>query len=82
MLMVIQTFNITCQQICYLSVSLKVGYAAKSSCSATTQLSAKEVSSTLTSEATGRKLEMISVGLTSIDGLSIKGVQLKHEMKH
>ena len=44
--------------------------------SATTLLSAKESDSTLTSEATGRKLEMISLGLAPIDGLSIKGVLL------
>ena len=51
--------------------SLKLGYVPNMS--NTTMVSAKESDSTITSEATGRKLEMVSVGLAPIDGLSIKG---------
>ena len=50
--------------------SLKVGYVPNMS--TTTLISAKESDSTITSQATGRKLEMVSVGLAPIDGLSIK----------
>ena len=51
--------------------SLKVGFVPNMS--TTTLISAKESDSTITSQATGRKLEMVSVGIAPIDGLSING---------
>ena len=51
--------------------SLKVGYVPNMS--NTTMVSAKESDSTITSEATGRKLEMAAIGIAPIDGLSISG---------
>ena len=52
-------------------IGIKVGYVPNMS--ATTQLSAKESDTTITSQAEGRTLQMAQVSLAPIDGLSIKG---------
>jgi hypothetical protein len=52
-------------------IGLKVGYVPNMS--ATTQLSAKESDSTLTTQAEGRSLQMAQVSAAPIDGLTIKG---------
>ncbi len=52
-------------------IGLKVGYVPNMS--ATTQLSAKESDTTLTTQAEGRSLQMAQVSLSPIDGLTIKG---------
>ena len=52
-------------------IGIKVGYVPNMS--ATTQLSAKESDSTLTTQSEGRTLEMLQVSAAPIDGLSIKG---------
>ena len=52
-------------------IGLKVGYAPNMS--ATTQLSAKESDSTITTQAEGRSLQMAQVTASPIDGLTIKG---------
>jgi len=52
-------------------ISAKVGYAPNMS--ATTQLSAAESDSTITTQAEGRSLTMLTLSAAPIDGLSIKG---------
>ena len=52
-------------------LGLKVGYAPNMS--ATTQLSAKESDSTLTTQAEGRDLQMAQLTASPIDGLSLAG---------
>ena len=52
-------------------IGLKVGYVPNMS--ATTQLSAKESDSTLTTQAEGRTLQMAQVSAAPFDGLTIKG---------
>ncbi len=52
-------------------IGIKVGYVPNMS--ATTQLSAKESDTTLTTQAEGRTLQMAQVSASPIDGLSIKG---------
>ena len=52
-------------------IGIKVGYVPNMS--ATTQLSAKESDTTLTTQAEGRSLQMAQVSAAPIDGLSIKG---------
>ena len=52
-------------------IGLKVGYVPNMS--ATTQLSAKESDTTLTTQAEGRTLQMGQVSIAPIDGLTIKG---------
>jgi len=52
-------------------IGIKVGYVPNMS--ATTQLSAKESDTTLTTQAEGRSLQMAQISASPIDGLTIKG---------